>query len=202
MCRMKVEFLPLAGFVSFSYKSPSNCTTKQEAYKCRVPQPSSAAGKRRNDKTCLSTPPRSLMYDVRYVNIFMKVVLTTSMTLYENVVLYWVWVGPEQYYWRCSLWCEGHGGVWLLVLLKKPLLHYLLEIVFFNRFSYSICCFLVLNVVRLFLIPSQKFSGVQKKTKFVFKRLFSDVFKYLDYFRFQLWNIETPFLFFAEGHQE
>ena len=35
-------------------------------------------------KTCLSTPPRSLVYDVRYVNIFMKAVLTP----YENVVLY------------------------------------------------------------------------------------------------------------------
>ena len=75
-------------YVSFSYKSPRNCTTKQDAYKCRVPESSSAAGKRRNDKTCLSTPPRSLMYDVRYVNIFLKVVLTTSMTPYENVVLY------------------------------------------------------------------------------------------------------------------
>ena len=29
----------------------------KDAYKCRVPQPSSAAGKRRNDKTCLCTPP-------------------------------------------------------------------------------------------------------------------------------------------------
>ena len=43
-------------YVSFSYKSPSNWTTKQNAYKCRVPQSSSEAWKRRNDKTCLSTP--------------------------------------------------------------------------------------------------------------------------------------------------
>ena len=43
-------------YVSFSYKLPSNCTTKQDAYKCRVPQSSSAAGKRRNDKMCLFTP--------------------------------------------------------------------------------------------------------------------------------------------------
>ena len=41
-------------------------------------------------------PPRSLIYDVRYVNIFMKVVLTTFMTPYENVVLYRVWFGPYQ----------------------------------------------------------------------------------------------------------
>ena len=40
-------------------------------------------------------PPRSLIYDVRYVNIFMKVVLTTFMTPYENVVLYRVWFGPK-----------------------------------------------------------------------------------------------------------
>ena len=89
-------------FVFILYKSPGNCTTKQDAYKCRVPQSSSAAGKLRNDKTCLSMTKRvflhplwSLIYDVRYVNIFMKVVLTTSMTPYENVVLYWVWFGPN-----------------------------------------------------------------------------------------------------------
>ena len=75
-------------YVSFSYKSPSNCTTKQEAYKCRVPQPSSAAGKRRNGKNVSFYTLLGVSYNVRYVNIFMKVVLATSMTPYENVVLY------------------------------------------------------------------------------------------------------------------
>ena len=77
------------------HNPPSNCTTKQDAYNCRVLLPTSAAGKRRNDKTCLSTPSRSVIHDVRYVYIFVKVVLTTSMTPYENVVLYWVWFGPS-----------------------------------------------------------------------------------------------------------
>ena len=84
-------------YVSFSYKSPGfhiNRTRKQDAYKCRVPQSSSVAGKRRNDKTCLSTPPRNLICDERYVNIFMKVALTTSMTPYEtwfNIIPSVVW---------------------------------------------------------------------------------------------------------------
>ena len=58
----------------------------------------SRAGRLENDemtKRVFLHPPRSLIYDVRYVNIFMKVVLTTSMTPYENVVLYWVWFGPK-----------------------------------------------------------------------------------------------------------
>ena len=42
-------------YVTFSYVSLDNCTTK-DVYEYQVPQPSSAAGKRRNDKTHLSTP--------------------------------------------------------------------------------------------------------------------------------------------------
>ena len=46
---------PSPFYVAFSYISLGNCTTK-DAYEHQVPQPSSAAGKRRNDKTHLSTP--------------------------------------------------------------------------------------------------------------------------------------------------
>ena len=73
-------------YVTFSYKLLGNCMAKQDAYKCREPQPSSTA---KNDETttCLSTPLEYQNYqDVRYVYTFMKVVLTTSMTPYENMV--------------------------------------------------------------------------------------------------------------------
>ena len=41
-----------------------------------------------NDETYLSKPPWSVIKDEPYVKIFMIVFLTTSMTPYENVVLY------------------------------------------------------------------------------------------------------------------
>ena len=65
-------------------------TVRQSKTRTKVEYRSRAAQLENDEttKTRLSTPPRSLIYDVRYVNIFMKVVLTTSMTPYENVVLY------------------------------------------------------------------------------------------------------------------
>ena len=59
----------------FSYKTTfERVLWPHKPYKCRVPQPSSAAMKWRNSKPCLSTAG------------VLKVVLTTSMTPYENVV--------------------------------------------------------------------------------------------------------------------
>ena len=59
-------------------------------------------------------------------------------------------------------------------------------------FSFS-CSWIFYKTVSQIFYSVSKFSGVQKKTEFAWKRLLSDVFKYLTNFRFEIWNSETPF---------
>ena len=40
-------------------------------------------------------PPPSVIWDVRGVKVFIKVVLTTFMTPCKNAILHWVWFGPK-----------------------------------------------------------------------------------------------------------
>ena len=86
----------LLSYVTFSYRSPSNCTTMQDAYKCRVPQPSNAAVE--NKKLTKRVHRHLSECHTRSTLHFMKVVLTTFMTPYENVVLYWAWFDPYRWF--------------------------------------------------------------------------------------------------------
>ena len=96
--RHSKESFDHARLCTFRFHINRLVTVRQSKTRTKVEYRSRAARLENDEMTNVSLyTPQSLIYDVRYVNIFMKVVLTTSMTPYENVVLYWVWFGPYRY---------------------------------------------------------------------------------------------------------
>ena len=110
------------------------------------------------------------------------------------------WLGAVPRYWKVVASCFQNVGfaenTSAPLAPRARIFQPILSLCFL--FSCSWIC--LQNGVSDFFYSISKFSGVQKKTELAKKRLFSDVFKYLTNFRFEIWNSETPFC--AEGHQE